>query len=64
MDISSDELLRRTNTLKQFEDYFENITNTLNNFVEQIGWIPDKLPNNVIIQYFFEYQLTKLYLEF
>lgn len=64
MDISSDELLRRKNTLKQFEDYFENITNTLNNFVEQIGWIPDKLPNNVIIQYFFEYQLIKLYLEF
>lgn len=50
MEISSDELLHRKNTLKQFEDYFENITNSLNNFVEQIGWTPDKLPNNVTIK--------------
>jgi len=50
MDLSPEELLCRKDTLKQFENYFENATSTLNKFVEQIGWTLDKTSINVIMQ--------------
>lgn len=48
MDLSQEELLCRKDTLKQFENYIENATNTLNNFVEQLGWSLDETPTDVV----------------
>lgn len=42
MELSSEEIRRRTDTLKQFENYIDNTSNTLNNFAEKIGWTLDK----------------------
>lgn len=47
MDLSSEELHRRTETLKEFDIFFENTTNTLNSFVEKIGWTLDETPKKV-----------------
>lgn len=47
MDLSSEELHRRTETLKEFDIFFENTTNTLNSFVEKIGWTLDETPTKV-----------------
>lgn len=51
MDLSEEEILDRKNTLKQFENYFNNTTNKLKNVVEQIGWTLDKTPMNVSCNY-------------
>lgn len=48
MELSQEELLCRKDTLKQFENYIENATITLNNFVEQIGWTLDETPTDVV----------------
>lgn len=52
MDLSTEELLSRKETLKQFENYIDQTRNTLKCFVEKIGWTLDETPNNVNIQYF------------
>ncbi|KAL5232888.1 hypothetical protein ACI65C_000298 [Semiaphis heraclei] len=46
MDLSTEELLSRKETLKQFENYIDQTRNTLNCFVEKIGWTLDETPNN------------------
>jgi len=51
MDLSTEELLSRKETLKQFENYIDQTRNTLKCFVEKIGWTLDKTPKNVNIQY-------------
>lgn len=56
MDLLEEENLDRKNTLKQFENYFNNATNKLKNFVEQIGWTLDKTPMNV------SYHYSKIYI--
>lgn len=58
MDLSEEEILDRKNALKQFENYFNNTTNKLKNFVEQIGWTLDKTPTNV------SYHFKNLYFTF
>jgi len=50
MDLSLEELLCRKDMLEQFENYFKNATNTLNKFVEQIGWTLNKTSTNVIMR--------------
>lgn len=47
MDLTPEELLCRRDTLKQFENYIADATNTLNNFVEKLGWTLDKTPTEV-----------------
>ncbi|XP_025409955.1 U11/U12 small nuclear ribonucleoprotein 48 kDa protein-like [Sipha flava] len=46
MELSSEELLCRKNTLKQFENYIHNATKTLENFTKKIGWSLDKTPTD------------------
>ncbi|XP_015376405.1 PREDICTED: U11/U12 small nuclear ribonucleoprotein 48 kDa protein-like [Diuraphis noxia] len=46
MDLSTEELLSRKETLKQFENYIDQTRNTLKCFVEKIGWTLDETPNN------------------
>lgn len=55
MDVPSEELLRREDVMKQFDVFFENTTNTLNNFVDKIGWSLDETPTNVTIQYLIDF---------
>lgn len=51
MDLSTEELLSRKETLKQFENYIDNTRNTLKCFVEKIGWALDKTPiNNKLVK--------------
>jgi hypothetical protein len=52
MELSSEELLCRKNTLKQFENYIHNATKTLENFTKKIGWSLDKTPTDVTIKHF------------
>jgi len=52
MDLSTEELLSRKETLKQFENYIDKTRNTLKCFVEKIGWTLDKTPINVNIKHF------------
>lgn len=47
MDLSPEELLRRRDTLEQIESYIADATTTLNDFVEKLGWKPDKIPTKV-----------------
>ncbi|XP_027840715.1 U11/U12 small nuclear ribonucleoprotein 48 kDa protein-like [Aphis gossypii] len=44
MDLSTEELLNRKETLKQFDNYIEDTENTLKCFVEKVGWTLDKTP--------------------
>ncbi|XP_003240028.1 serine/arginine-rich splicing factor 4 [Acyrthosiphon pisum] len=46
MDLSTEELLSRKETLKQFENYIDKTSDTLKCFVEKIGWTLDKTPVN------------------
>lgn len=55
MDLSPEEQLCRKNTLKQFENYLENTTNTLKDFVEKLGWSLDETSVNVVINYTINY---------
>jgi len=57
MDLSTEELLNRKETLKQFENFIDNTRNTLKCFVEEIGWTLDKTPINVNL-YKFSTSLT------
>lgn len=56
MDLSEEDILDRKNTLKQFENYFNNTKNKLKDVVEQIGWTLDKTPMNV------SYHYSKIYI--
>lgn len=47
MDLSAEELLDRKNTLREFENYFNDTTDALKNIVEKIGWTLDKTSSNV-----------------
>jgi len=52
MDLSTEELLSRKETLKQFDNYIDDTENMLKCFVEKVGWTLDKTPIKVNIQYF------------
>lgn len=47
MALSSEELLRRKDTLKQFESYIATARTNLNDFVEKLGWKLDETPTKV-----------------
>lgn len=51
MDLKSEEQLCRKDTLKQFENYLENTTNILDDFVKKLGWSLDETPANVVTNY-------------
>ncbi|KAF0763046.1 U11/U12 small nuclear ribonucleoprotein 48 kDa protein-like [Aphis craccivora] len=44
MDLSTEELLSRKETLKQFDNYIDDTENMLKCFVEKVGWTLDKTP--------------------
>lgn len=49
MDLSPEEITTRKDTMKHFENYFENTTNTLKYFAEKIGWTIDETSTDVTI---------------
>lgn len=55
MELSPEELLRRRDTLKQFESYIADARTTLNGFVEKLGWKLAETPTKVTIQ---DYSVT------